>query len=81
MTIINSNPGRETLITLSELTLILSVTTLGAYAVLGDSIIQQTPQVLTYMTVLGLGANALFGGLLKNGPGGKLKEAYSFHKL
>lgn len=81
MTIINSNPNRESMIPISGLAVILALSTFAFIVTLGGEKIETTTTVLTYMTALVLGANALSRGYLETGPGGKFKRAYSFHKL
>lgn len=81
MTLINSNPNRDTIIPISGLVMILALSTFAAIAVFGGEKIETTTMVLTYMTALVLGANALSRGFLETGPGGKFKRSYSFHKL
>ena len=81
MTIINSNPSRESLIPLSGLAVILALSTFAMIVTFGDLKIEPSAQVITYMTALVFGANALSRGFLETGPGGKFKRSYSFHKL
>lgn len=81
MTITNSNPSRASLIPMSGLAVILALSTFAVIAFLGGEKIETTTTVLTYMTALTLGANALSRGFLETGPGGKFKRSYSFHKL
>ncbi len=81
MTIINSNPSRTHVISMSGLALILALGVFVVIAAIGGEKIETTTTVLTYMAALALGANALSRGFLETGPGGKLRRSYSFHKL
>lgn len=81
MTIINSNPGRETLIPMSGLAMILVLSTFAVYAIIGGHNIETTSTILTYMVASLFGANALYRGFVETGPGGKFRRSYSFHKL